>query len=92
MQATAYNTRGACNRCGKVTAWVMGVAFQGDGTGRFRNLCARCERAEQCKPWYEQRIADLERQLAEMAALKARAEAAEAKVARLEDVIWQRGA
>jgi hypothetical protein len=46
MQATAHNTRGACNRCGKVTAWVMGVAFQGDGTGKFRNLCARCERVE----------------------------------------------
>jgi hypothetical protein len=24
----------------------MGVAFQGDGTGKFRNLCARCERVE----------------------------------------------
>jgi len=46
MQATSHNTRGACNRCGKVTAWVMGVAFQGDGTGTFRMLCAACERRE----------------------------------------------
>ena len=59
------------------------------------------------KPWYEQRIADLERQLADCAvilyeryaaqaqdncSLRDRLEAAEAKVARLEDVIWQRGA
>ena len=46
MRATANNTRGACQRCGRETSFVMAVAFQGDGTGEFRHLCASCERME----------------------------------------------
>lgn len=49
MRATAHNTRGACQRCGKDTSFVMAVAFQGDGTGEFRHLCASCERMEKHK-------------------------------------------
>ena len=46
MLATPTNTRGTCQRCGKAKPWVMGSAFQGDGSATFRNLCARCERIE----------------------------------------------
>lgn len=46
MLATSHNTRGTCQRCGKAKPWVMGSAFQGDGSATFRNLCASCERIE----------------------------------------------
>jgi hypothetical protein len=46
MRATANNMRGTCDRCGRFSPWVMGSAFQGDGTATFRNLCERCERIE----------------------------------------------
>ena len=46
MKATAHNTHGQCERCKSVKYFVMGVAFQGDGTATFRHLCASCERIE----------------------------------------------
>jgi len=58
MQATAHNTLGACERCKQVKPYVMGSAFQGDGTGTFRHLCSSCDRIES---WQNQRrlFADL---------------------------------
>ncbi len=35
-----------CEHCGRVRPFVLACAFQGDGTGAFRFLCASCERAE----------------------------------------------
>ena len=58
MKATIQNTTGACERCKQVKPYVMGVAFQGDGTATFRHLCVGCERIER---WQNQRrlFADL---------------------------------
>lgn len=52
MRATASNTRNVCERCDQVKPYVMATVFQGDGSGRFRFLCASCERIEM---WYSQR-------------------------------------
>ena len=44
MQANQHNSRGACQRCGRVQGFVLACAFNADGSFRF--LCAHCERME----------------------------------------------
>jgi hypothetical protein len=46
MIATSDNTFRRCDCCGRVQSFVLGSAFQRDGTATFRLLCAPCERAE----------------------------------------------
>jgi hypothetical protein len=52
MKATANNTLRQCERCNRVRPFVMATVFAGDGSGKFRFLCASCERIEM---WYSQR-------------------------------------
>lgn len=46
MRATNHNTTAICEGCGRRKPFVLGSAFQGDGSATFRNLCASCERRE----------------------------------------------
>lgn len=50
MQATAHNTTGECQRCGRFRPFVMAAGFNSNGS--FRMLCAGCERVER---WMLQR-------------------------------------
>ena len=50
MIANNHNTRGECQRCGRVRSFVLATAFNADGSFRF--LCSSCDRVES---WQNQR-------------------------------------
>ena len=50
MIANSHNTRGECQRCGRVRLFVLASAFNADGSFRF--LCSSCDRVES---WQNQR-------------------------------------
>jgi hypothetical protein len=50
MIANSHNTRGECQRCGRVRSFVLACAFNADGSFRF--LCSSCDRVES---WQNQR-------------------------------------
>jgi hypothetical protein len=52
VRATSHNSRGACERCGRLSGFVLAAGFNGDGS--FRHLCAGCERIE--RPQLQKRL------------------------------------